>query len=132
MNRRQDVTLAVYAHALRDASPSRVIGLLDPAASFTSPFSSWTAAADVHAAYEARALAVTDVNITASVARDDIGVLIWCGRIGQRTCEGVEVIVLTPNGAIVSVDVFLRPAGVLDDVRAAMAAAWPSTPNVPA
>src|SRR4051812_30197160 len=132
MNRHQDVTLAVYAQALRDASPARVIGLLDPAASFTSPFSSWTAAVDLHAAYEARALAVTDVNVTASVAGGDIGVLIWSGRIGQCTCEGVDVIGLTPSGAIARADVFVRPAGALDDVRAAMAAAWPRTPYVPA
>ena len=79
-------------------------------AAFISPFSSWTAGADVRAAYQARALAVTDVTVTSSAAGDDVGVVAWRGRTGQYTCEGVDILTLTAAGAIARADVFLRPA----------------------
>src|SRR3954447_15327702 len=72
MNAGQIATLAVYTDALRAGTPDRVIRRLAADAAFTSPFSSWTAGADVRAAYQARALAVTDVTVTSSAAGDDV------------------------------------------------------------
>lgn len=128
MNAGQIATLAVYTDALREGTPDRLIRRLAADAVFISPFSSWTAGADVRAAYQARALAVTDVTVTSSAAGDDVGVVAWRGRTGQYTCEGVDILTLTAAGAIARADVFLRPADVLAEVRQAMAAAWPRLP----
>jgi hypothetical protein len=60
-----------------------------------------------------------------SVIRDhDRAVILWQATIGDAAVEAAELVSIS-DGAIYRVDVFLRPATVLDAVYQAMVAAWP-------
>jgi hypothetical protein len=121
-----DSTATAYAAALAAGQPQRLLGLLSTAASFRSPFSLWQTQESVAAAVSARCRAFRDLQVERVLQDGDHAVVLWHAEVDGRAVEGCEALTLSA-GRVSHVDVFLRPAAILEPVRVAMAAAWPRT-----
>lgn len=116
--------VAAYRQALVDGDAGALVELFGPQPRFVSPFSVWSTREAVAAACTARTRAFRDVSVGVTSAGDGAGFVRWRGLVGEHEAEGVDVLAVGSDG-VSSVDVFLRPADVLDAVYAAMVAAWP-------
>lgn len=115
-----------YATALAAGRAQDLIDLLAEGVCFQSPFSLWQTPGSVAAAFSARCQAFSALTIDHVVQQDERAVLLWHGTVDGQTVEGCEALT-SAGGRISRVDVFLRPAEVLETVLAAMTAAWPTT-----
>jgi hypothetical protein len=90
---------------------------------FQSPFHTWRRR-HVPSVFRARGRAFGDLRV-GSVLRDrDRALILWRATVDGAPVEGAELVSIS-DGAIGRIDVFLRPATVLDAVYQAMVAAWP-------
>ncbi len=126
-----DSTAMAYATALAAGQPQRLVALLSAGASFQSPFSLWQTPESVAAAFHARCHAFHDLQIERVLQDGDKAVVLWNAQVHGRAVEGCEALTV-PAGRVSRVDVFLRPAAVLEPVRSAMKAAWPKSNPSPA
>lgn len=124
MTSRSDSTPSAYASALAGGEPQSLIDLLSPDVCFQSPFSLWETPESVAAAVRARCRAFSALQVEQVLQADGRAVLLWRAEVDGQTVEGCDALTLA-GGRVTRVDVFLRPAAVLDGVRAAMTAAWP-------
>ncbi|WP_020671349.1 nuclear transport factor 2 family protein [Amycolatopsis nigrescens] len=117
--------VAEYTDAVQHAKIEVVTGLLAEDAVFQSPFSLFDTPEHLRSAYIARAGAFSGLTLRGTVAgQGNQSVLLWTMRVGESPVEVAEV-VTTAGERVSRVDVYLRPAAVLDEVFAAMSAAWP-------
>jgi hypothetical protein len=130
MNVGSDVTAMAYATALAAGHSHGLVALLSRAPSFRSPFSLWQTPQSVDAACHARCDAFQNLEIVRVLQDGDYAVLLWHAEVGGQAVEGCEALTLS-DGRVSRVDVFLRPATVLDAVRRAMTAAWPRSDPLP-
>lgn len=121
-----DSTARAYATALAAGQPQGLVSLLSPAASFQSPFSLWQSPESVAAAFHARCRAFRDLQVERVLQDGGNAVVLWNAQVDGRAVEGCEALTLSA-GRVSRVDVFLRPAAVLETVRSAMTAAWPNS-----
>lgn len=119
-------TANAYATALTAGQPQSLVGLLSTAASFQSPFSLWQTPESVAAAFQARCRAFRDLQVERVLQDGGNAVVLWSAEVDGRAVEGCEVLTLSA-GRVSRVDVFLRPAAVLETVRSAMTVAWPKS-----
>ena len=116
---------AAYVDALDSGDAGTLADLLADGVTFVSPFSTWTSRADVVAACTARTTAFTGPDVVTAVREGWTLCARWRARVGDTPIEGVDVVTLGADG-VRTVDVFLRPAAALDEIRAAMTRAWPA------
>jgi hypothetical protein len=126
MNRDDGTVLERYASALSTAAPENATQLMTEDAVLVSPFSVWANRDDIEAAYAARSLAVTDIEVLDTIRESGSGVLVWRGRVGDQVIEGCDVVTVTAAGHMSHVDIYVRPASVLEPLRLAMRNAWPT------
>lgn len=120
-----DRTAVAYAIALPTQQPQDLLRLLHPEATFQSPFSLWQTQEAVTAAFNARCRAFHDLHVVQVLQDGQRAVVLWHAQVDGQAVEGCEALTLTA-GQVTRVDVFLRPAAVLETVRSAMTAAWPA------
>jgi hypothetical protein len=119
-----DKLIDTYVGALVAGDAGAALTTLSADATFHSPFNTWRSR-HVPSVFRARSSAFSDLQVR-SVLRDrDRAVVLWHATVGAAQVEAAEL-VSTGDGAIHRVDVFLRPAAVLDAVHQAMVAAWPA------
>ncbi len=121
-----DSAATAYATALAAAQPRRLLDLLSTAASFQSPYSLWQDPESVVAAFQARCRAFRNLQVERVLQDGGNAVVLWNAEVDGRAVQGCEALTLSA-GRVSRVDVFLRPAAVLETVRAAMQAAWPKS-----
>ena len=68
--------------------------------------------------------AFNNLLVKSVIREDDRAVILWQATVSDAQVEAAELVSIS-DGAIYRVDVFLRPATVLDAVYQAMVAAWP-------
>jgi hypothetical protein len=113
-----------YLDGLLRGDADAVLGLLAPEAVFQSPFGSWRGRS-LRSVYAARAAAFDCLDIDGVIRDAGHAVILWRATVGGAHMEAAEVLSLGEM-AIGRVDAYLRPAGVLESVYAAMARAWPA------
>ncbi|WP_031465607.1 hypothetical protein [Sciscionella sediminilitoris] len=113
-----------YAMALAAHDTERILPMLGMDIVFRSPFSTWGAEAITHV-YRARAAVFDRLTVDAVLGEAPRSALLWHARLGGTTVEASEILTFGAT-AIERVDVFLRPAEVLDPVFRAMRRAWPA------
>ncbi len=121
-----DSTATAYATALAAGQPQRLLGLLSTTASFQSPYSLWQTPESVTAAFHARCRAFRDLQVERVLQDGGNAVVLWNAKVDGQAVEGCEALTMSA-GRVSRVDVFLRPAAVLANVRSAMTAAWPKS-----
>lgn len=114
-----------YVSALATDDAETALTTLSAAATFHSPFNTWRSR-HVPSVFRARSSAFNDLLVTSVVRDHDRAVILWHATVGDAQVEAAELVSIS-DGAIDRVDVFLRPATVLDAVHQAMVAAWPWT-----
>lgn len=102
------------------------MNLLSKGASFESPYSLWQDPESVVAAFQARCQAFRNLQVERVLHDDGHAVVLWNAEVDGWAVQGCEALTLSA-GKVSRVDVFLRPAAVLETVRAAMQAAWPAS-----
>ncbi|MGH3208808.1 MAG: hypothetical protein ACRDNO_13705 [Trebonia sp.] len=117
--------IATYVGALATDDAETALTTLSAAATFHSPFNTWRSR-HVPSVFRARSSAFNDLLVTSVVRDHDRAVILWHATVGDAQVEAAELVSIS-DGAIDRVDVFLRPATVLDAVHQAMVAAWPWT-----
>jgi hypothetical protein len=113
----------VYVSALATGNADMALTTLSADATFHSPFNTWRSR-HVPSVFRARSGAFSDLLVTSVIRDRDRAVICWHATVGDAQVEAAEV-VSASDSAIDRVDVFLRPAAVLDAVHQAMVAAWP-------
>ncbi len=113
-----------YLEALRLGDARAIISVLADDVKFVSPFSVWNTRQTVEAACTARTRAFGDLEGVTAVEHGGDAFVRWRAKVGTRDVEGVDVLSTGTDG-VRTIDVFLRPADALDEVYAAMTAAWP-------
>jgi hypothetical protein len=113
----------VYVSALATGNADMALTTLSADATFHSPFNTWRSR-HVPSVFRARSGAFSDLLVTSVIRDRDRAVICWHATVGDAQVEAAEV-VSASDGTIDRVDVFLRPAAVLDAVHQAMVAAWP-------
>jgi len=78
----------------------------------------------VSSVFRARTSAFSNLLVKSVIRDDDRAVILWQATVSDAQVEAAELVSIS-DGAIYRVDVFLRPATVLDTVHQAMVAAWP-------
>jgi hypothetical protein len=114
--------IRTYAGALTAHDAETALNALSADAVFHSPFHAWRGH-HVPSAYRARCEAFDNLLVSSVIRDRDQAVIFWSATVGGAQVEAAER-VLIGDGTIVRVDVFLRPADVLDTVHQAMVAAW--------
>jgi hypothetical protein len=117
--------LVDYADALRTADADRLIETVSIDCTFRSPFSTWTRHIDVARACRARTRAFSGWHAVTTTDDGTTAWLRWSAVLaGSDTqIEGVDVLRIDGN-TVTHIDVFLRPAGALEQVYRAMSEAW--------
>lgn len=118
-----ETPVETYVDAVRTGDADTAVATLGPDAVFRSPFNTWRAR-HIPAIYRARCTAFPKLLVDAVIAGDDRAVLVWRATLGDAEVEASELLSIEA-GAIHRVDVFLRPAHVLEAAYRAMVAAWP-------
>lgn len=77
-------------------------------------------------AFQARCRAFRNLQVERVLQDGGNAVVLWNAEVDGRAVQGCEALTLSA-GRVSRVDVFLRPAAVLETVRAAMQAAWPKS-----
>jgi hypothetical protein len=113
----------VYVSALATGDADTALTTLSADATFHSPFNTWRSR-HLPSVFRARSGTFSDLLVTSVIRDHDRAVIRWHATVGDAQVEAAEV-VSASDGAIDRVDVFLRPAAVLDAVHQAMVAAWP-------
>jgi SnoaL-like domain len=121
--RKADDLIDTYVSALTAGDADAGLTTLSADATFHSPFNTWRSR-HVPSVFRARSGAFNDLLVTSVIRDDDRAVILWHASVGDARVEGAELVSVS-DGAIHRVDVFLRPAAVLDAVHQAMVAAWP-------
>ena len=114
---------ASYAAALERNDVAALLASLTSDVVFRSPFSEWRDHA-IPKVYRSRAVAVDGLSVDAVIEQDGRAVILWRATVAGEVLESSEILTMS-EGAISCVDVFIRPAAVLDRVYRAMVAAWP-------
>lgn len=114
-----------YVSALAADDADMALATLSADAVFHSPFNIWRRR-HVPSVFRARTSAFSDLLIESVIRGHDRAVILWHATVNDAQVEGAELVSVR-DGAICRVDVFLRPAAVLDAVHQAMVAAWPSS-----
>jgi hypothetical protein len=115
--------IETYVSALATDDAGMALATLSADATFHSPFNTWRGR-HLPSVFRARVGAFGNLLVESVVRDRDRAVILWHATVDDAQVEGAEL-VSTRDGAIWRVDVFLRPAAVLDAVHQAMAAAWP-------
>ena len=118
-----DDPIDVYVSALATGDADTALATLSADAIFHSPFNTWRSR-HVPSVFRARSGAFSDLQVTSVIRDHDRAVIRWHAAVGDARVEAAELVSVS-DGAIDRVDVFLRPAAVLDAVHQAMVAAWP-------
>ncbi len=121
-----DSTATAYATALAAGKPQRLLGLLSTTTCFQSPYSLWQTPESVAAAFHARCRAFQNLQVERVLQDGRNAVLLWNAEVDGQAVDGCEALTMSA-GQVSRVDVFLRPAAVLENVRSAMTAAWPKS-----
>ena len=111
----------VMALATEDAEAALITLSADP--TFHSPFRTWRGR-HVPSVFRARTSAFSNLLVKSVIRDHDRAVILWQATVSDAQVEAAEVVSIS-DGAVCRVDVFLRPATVLDAVYQAMVAAWP-------
>jgi hypothetical protein len=119
-----DKLIDTYVGALVTGDAGAALTTLSADATFRSPFNTWRSR-HVPSVFRARSSAFRDLQVRSVLRDHDRAVVLWHATVGAAQVEAAEL-VSTSDGAIHRVDVFLRPAAVLDAVHQAMVAAWPA------
>jgi ketosteroid isomerase-like protein len=114
-----------YVTALAADDADAALATLSADAVFQSPFNTWRSR-HVPSVFRARTSAFSSLQVKSVVRGHDRAVIVWHATVDGAPVEGAELLSVR-DGAICRVDVFLRPATVLDAVHQAMVAAWPSS-----
>lgn len=112
-----------YVSALAADDADTALTTLSADATFHSPFNTWRSR-HVPSVFRARTSAFSNLLVKSVIRDRDRAVILWQATVSDAPVEAAEL-VSTSDGAIYRVDVFLRPATVLDAVHQAMVAAWP-------
>jgi SnoaL-like domain len=112
-----------YVRALATDDADAALATLSADATFHSPFNTWRSR-HVPSVFRARTGAFNNLLVKSVIRDDDRAVILWQATVGDAQVEAAELVSIS-DGAICRVDVFLRPATVLDTVHQAMVAAWP-------
>jgi hypothetical protein len=123
MNRDTDDLVEVYVAALAVGDAETALATLSPDAVLHSPFHTWPAR-HVPSVFHARGNAFSGLRIDTVMRSDERAAVLWRATVNDADVEAVELLSLG-GGAICRIDVFLRPAEVLDSVEQAMVKAWP-------
>ncbi len=115
--------IEAYISACRAGDADAAVATLSADAVFHSPFNIWSSR-HMPSVFRARSIAFSNLLVTSVIRDRDRAVILWNATVGNAQAEAAELISVS-DGAICRVDVFLRPAAVLDAVHQAMAAAWP-------
>lgn len=118
--------IGIYAGALAAGDAGTALATLSADAAFHSPFNTWRRR-HVPAVFRARQCAFRDLVVSSVIRDHDRAVIVWRATVNGAQVEAAELVSVS-DGAICRVDVFLRPAAVLDAVHQAMVAAWPRRP----
>ena len=113
-----------YVSALATDDADTALATLSADAMFHSPFNTWRPR-HVPSVFRARTSAFSNLLIESVIRGHDQAVILWRATVNDAQVEGAELVSVR-DGTICRVDVFLRPAAVLDAVHQAMVAAWPS------
>ena len=124
-----DKLIDTYVTALVTGDAGTALTTLSADATFQSPFNTWRSR-HVPSVFRARSSAFRDLQVRSVLRDHDRAVVLWHATVGAAQVEAAEL-VSTSDGAIHRVDVFLRPAAVLDAVHQAMVAAWPASGDAP-
>ena len=124
-----DKLIDTYVGALVTGDAGTALTTLSADATFHSPFNTWRSR-HVPSVFRARSSAFSDLLVRSVIRDHDRAVVLWHATVGDAQVEAAEL-VSTSDGAIHRVDVFLRPAAVLDAVHQAMVAAWPTNGDAP-
>ena len=119
-----DKLIDTYVGALVTGDAGAALTTMSAHATFHSPFNTWRSR-HVPSVFRARSSAFRDLQVRSVLRDHDRAVVLWHATVGAAQVEAAEL-VSTSDGAIHRVDVFLRPAAVLDAVHQAMVAAWPA------
>jgi hypothetical protein len=111
-----------YVKALATDDSDTALTTLSADATFHSPFNIWRSR-HVPSVFRARSSAFSNLLVSSVIRDHDRAVILWHATVGDAQVEGAELVSVS-DGAIYRVDVFLRPATVLDAVHQAMVAAW--------
>ncbi|WP_020499490.1 hypothetical protein [Sciscionella marina] len=112
-----------YARALAANDTERLLAMLGTDIVFRSPFSTWEAEA-IGQVYRARTAVFERLAVDTVLGEAPRAALLWHAQLDGTTVEASEILTFDGN-TIERVDVFLRPAEVLDPVFRAMSRAWP-------
>jgi len=121
-NRTGDL-IDAYVRALATDDADAALTTLSADATFHSPFNTWRSR-HVSSVFRARTSAFSNLLVKSVIRDDDRAVILWQATVSDAQVEAAELVSIS-DGAIYRVDVFLRPATVLDTVHQAMVAAWP-------
>jgi hypothetical protein len=124
-----DKLIDTYVTALVTGDAGTALTTLSADATFQSPFNTWRSR-HVPSVFRARSSAFSDLQVRSVIRDRDRAVVLWHATVGDARVEAAEL-VSTSDGVIHQVDVFLRPAAVLDAVYQAMVAAWPANGDAP-
>lgn len=116
-----------YVGALAAYDADTVLTILSADAAFHSPFRTWRSR-HVPSVFRARTSAFSNLLVKSVIRDHDRAVILWQATVSDAQVEAAELVSIS-DGAICRVDVFLRPATVLDTVYQAMVAAWPRVPE---
>jgi hypothetical protein len=116
--------LAAYLSGLTDGRAEILLNTLAPEAVLRSPFHTWPAR-HLPSVFRARCAAFADLRVDRVLGDGDAAAISWQAEVDGRTVEAVELVEVSGD-AVTRVDVFLRPASVLDVVERAMTREWPS------
>jgi hypothetical protein len=129
-----------YVDALLGGAVDKVLATLDPAAEFVSPFNVWRGE-QLRSVYTARSEAFGSLTMDTLIRERDRAVILWhaavknvdngqTGRLQTDESQADEAhaaeVLWIRDGAIRLINVYLRPAIMLNAVHEAMAASWPS------
>lgn len=122
--------IGTYAGALAAGDAETALTTLSADAVFCSPFNTWRGR-HLSSVFRARCHAFGDLLVTSAILGCDRAAISWDATVYGAQVEGVELISVSGD-AVVRIDVFLRPASVLDVVHQAMTDAWPRSRPGPA
>jgi ketosteroid isomerase-like protein len=114
-----------YIDVLRRGDVNAVLDMLAPDAVFASPYRTWRGRS-LRNVYAARAKAFEHLRVDALVREGGRAVVLWRATVSGSLVEASEV-VSYGDGTIRRVDVYLRPAEVLQLVYEAMVREWEAT-----